>query len=546
MKLSHGLRIAALIVTLVLFGAVSTWAAGTTETAGADGPVTLNRLIIGEAGAGYVEVPFEDDIVAQEVLERFNVRLENEVIVFADAGEYNRRLTLLAAGGEWPELLHAKKFAITTSVTNTAGQEGLLRDMADDVTAYADPGYMELFSAGIAFNTNRDGTLYRLPLKAERFDFNRPTFSTPNIRIDILDELGVDFPRNTDEFYDLLVAISEMEAPDGSPMIPISLPEGVFTPQGWTNYILFNNWTENNEWQWNDDSERWERPVWSNVDGFVEAAVFFNRLYNEGLLDPETFIQKNDQLKEKMSAGRVGVSAFPWWDLNGINRALFELESDRSMFYGFMPPFPNPDTVDYYQGTSFSAFGYDTLSMSAELSEAQVEAFWTVQNFFLSEEGSKLLTWGLEEEDYFIQDGIMSPTEDFVARTEATEQYNARRGVNASLWGTDYEYIRSFADQENYLKDRPDRAQWLEITTDYRDQVMWEQTAEAFFVDAGAEEQAIDPILRDAQADLFVEAVTASSQEQAREIASRWGTVAVNLGIDELYAEKLELAGPPR
>ena len=89
MKLSHGLRIAALIVTLVLAGAVSLWATGTTETA-EGGPVTLNRLIIGEAGADYIDVPFEDNIVAQEILERFNVRLENEVILFADAGEYNR------------------------------------------------------------------------------------------------------------------------------------------------------------------------------------------------------------------------------------------------------------------------------------------------------------------------------------------------------------------------------------------------------------------------------------------------------------------------
>jgi len=538
-----------LIMLTALFGLFLSpvFSNGTKEAAAKDGePVVLNRLIIVESGA-LNPVKFENDQYAQEILKRFNIKLLNDVVLFADMNEYNKRLTLLAAAGDWPEFLHAKKGAFTTSIINTAGQESQLYDFTDDLKDPKRWKYNELFAAGIDFNIDPDtGKIFKLPLKAEGFSTNNPAYTAPNIRVDILEKLGRDFPGTPEEFYSLLVDIKQnIKALDGSEIIPLSLPEGILNGAGWTSYMLFSNWVQNNEWEWNDNTGRWERPVWSNYEGFEKMALFFQRLYAEGLLDRETFIQKNDQLKEKMSVGKVGVSTFPFWDLFPINDNLFKTDPTKKTYYGFMTPFPDPETVDYYKGCAYSNFGYETLSINSKTSREKIDAFWTLQDFAVTEEGTRLQKAGIEGVHYNMVDGIAKRTPDLVEKMKGNSRYLEQMGFVNFWFGVDYKYKYDIEDLSVPPHTRTDRQQMVAITDTNRDQLMWEFTAQAFFVDAGSVEQARDSMLREAQGDIFIKAVTAKTPEDALSIAKTWRDVSVSLGIDEVYAEKLELAGKP-
>lgn len=485
---------------------------------------------------------FDEDIFRHEIENRLAVHIEPSALIYATQDDYNKRLTLLAASAEWPEMLVSPIFAFTTSVLNTAGEAGFLHDFTEDLAQPGREAYVDLADVGIAFNKNpNDGKLYKLPANVSGHADYAPASAAVNLRMDLLEKLDVKFPQNPDEFYDLLVKIKEEgEASDGSEMIPLSLPEGVLTGQGWTSYMLFNNWLQNNEWEIDPNTGTFIRPIWSNYKGFEELCVYFNKLYNEGLLDRETFIQKNDQLQQKMATGKVGVSSLAYWTLGSINNSLEQVDPD--MFYGYMPPFPNPETVTQYRGNSYWNGGYAVVAVNNRVSDEKLKAMWRMMDYLITEEGTVLLHYGIEGETCsFHADGYYDYTDDVKAKVENDSGYLKKMGLK--LYHTflhNYPFYHETVSPENNFIVRRDYRQMAEISRDYEG-VNWERTIEAFYVDAGPVESARDSNLREAQAELFVQAVTAKTADEARTLAQTWPGVAENLGIELIYQEKMDL-----
>lgn len=485
---------------------------------------------------------FETDIFRSEIEKRLDVRIEASALIYATQDDYNKRLTLLAASADWPEMLVSPIFAFTSSVLNTAGEAGFLFDFTDDLKDPARDAYRELAKVGLEFNQNpKDGKLYKLPANVSAPADYAPASAAVNIRIDLLEKLGVDFPKNPDEFYDLLVRIKQDgKAADGSEMIPLSLPEGVMTGQGWTSYMLFNNWLQNNEWEIEPGTGKFIRPIWSNHKGFEEMCVYFNKLYNDGLLDRETFIQKNDQLQQKMAMGKVGVSSFAYWTLGGINNSLVQVDPD--MFYGYMPPFPNPSTVTQYSGNSYWSGGYAVVAVSSRVTDEKLDAMWRLMDYLITEEGTVLLHYGIEGETYdYHAEGYYDYTDAVKAKVEGDSGYLKKIGLK--LYHTflhNYPYYNETVSPTNNFIVRRDYRQMAEITRTYEG-VNWERTIAAFYVDAGPVESARDSNIREAQAELFVQAVTAKTADEALTLAKTWPGIAENLGVELIYQEKMDL-----
>lgn len=128
---------------------------------------------------------------------------------------------------------------------------------------------------------------------------------------------------------------------------------------------------------------------------------WLNHMNAEGLLDPESFVQKTDQFKAKVASGRVIGLADPEWDYGDGQNAL-KAAGKFDQTYGHYPVTMSKE----YKDTSFWAAGFDGgygISISSKCKDP-VRAIKFL-DFLASEEGQILNNWGIEGKQYTVENG---------------------------------------------------------------------------------------------------------------------------------------------
>lgn len=128
---------------------------------------------------------------------------------------------------------------------------------------------------------------------------------------------------------------------------------------------------------------------------------WLNHMNDIGLLDTESFVQKTDQFKAKVASGRVLGLIDPAWDYGESQQAL-KSAGKFDQTYGHYPV----TMSEKYKDTSFWPAGFDggygiAISSKCEDPVAAIKFL----DYLASEEGQILINWGIEGEDYIVQDG---------------------------------------------------------------------------------------------------------------------------------------------
>lgn len=141
-----------------------------------------------------------------------------------------------------------------------------------------------------------DGNLYFLPGMYEKIWHNHGLL----IRTDIVEELGYEIPNTWDEMYELMKAMKEAY-PDAYPMSDSNKLEGTLNHAA-VSFGVSAGWGLGNGVVFNHETQEYEfGPV---TDNFREFVAFFNKLYQEKLLDPESLTQDNDMANQKFVNGQ--------------------------------------------------------------------------------------------------------------------------------------------------------------------------------------------------------------------------------------------------
>ncbi|WP_419892449.1 ABC transporter substrate-binding protein [Paenibacillus xylanexedens] len=336
------------------------------------------------------------DAVGKKITEETGVSIDAEFDISSGGG--NDRISLMAASGDYPDLIFPKG-----NLTRLV-DAGAMIDLTDLIEEHA-PNLKKIY--GEHFNrlkySNDDPSIYWIPTNGA---IDQVSFDATNgtaIQHRVVKELGYPEIKTLNDFENVLREYYEKHptTDDGQPTIPLTL-----SADGWRRMItvtdpavMSTGGPGDGEYFINPDT--YEAVLHYKRPEEKEYFRWLNKMYNEGLLDKDSFVQKDDQYKSKIASGRVLSLLDPSWGFSDAENALKSAGKD-DMTYGFYPV----TLDDSFQRKDFQNIGFDGYGIGITVDcEDPVRAIKFL-DWMSSEEGQVLRNWGVEGEQYNVEEGV--------------------------------------------------------------------------------------------------------------------------------------------
>jgi putative aldouronate transport system substrate-binding protein len=256
-------------------------------------PITLKILLVQTTGVS----DFVDNEFTKWLQDKTNIKLEFDIAPMAKE-EYEQKLNLVLASGELPDII--MNFNIPLDQQQTLADQGLIIPLDDLIEKYgvefkkveeAYPQTKDTFSLS-------DGKMYSMPHINDCYHCNHSQKAW--IYKPWLDKLGLQVPTTTDELEKVLLAFKEKD-PNGNGKAD-EIPWSGAQTGSWhaaldqfiMNSFVYNSSLGTVEHMYMEDGKikmAYAEPGWK------EGIIYLNKLYKEGLIDPEVFT--NDMTKHK-------------------------------------------------------------------------------------------------------------------------------------------------------------------------------------------------------------------------------------------------------
>lgn len=311
----------------------------------------------------------------------------------------NDAMNLLIAGGELPDLIYFPPSKYSGGAEK-AIKDGVIEPLNDYIDEFAPDLKAVLESDEVWYKTNvtSSGDIIGAPFI--RGDSYLCSGAGLIVRQDWLDELNMEVPQTPDELYDVLVAFKEKKG--------ATLP--FTTTNSWMRHVVNGGMISSAYGQVKSD--------WYQIDGTIhygraeaeykDTLVFLNKLYNEGLLDPNFASNDNNTVYSNMANGISGVTVGATGGYIGTILSAVEKDNPTYDLTGFGPLVAKEGDVAY-SGYYSNALTGDTLFMTTQCKNK--EAAVKFMNYGYTEEGYMLLNFGIEGESYTMVDGYPTYTE---------------------------------------------------------------------------------------------------------------------------------------
>lgn len=268
-------------------------------------PIVKDKITLKFAAAkGSVSKDFDGLPFFQQYEDETNVHIEWSLNPDTN---WNEKKNLIFASGDLPDAFYGHHI-LTPEEVLKYGTQGLLIPLEDLIEKYA-PNLKKVFEANPSFKqemTAPDGHIYALPTIDEGYPDSRDALF---INRKWLEKLGLQPPKTTEEFYNVLKAFKEndMNGNGKADEIPFSFQDhpnygiysffGAFGLPDRQNHINLEN----------------GKVQFSAVQpSYRKAIEYLHKLYAEGLIDVEALTHDKNVYFSKIKASQVGV--FIGWD----------------------------------------------------------------------------------------------------------------------------------------------------------------------------------------------------------------------------------------
>lgn len=234
-----------------------------------------------------------------------------------------------------------------------------------------------------------DGNIYSLPhLKSPDFETMLSTYK-PFIRQDWLEELGLDMPETTDEFYEYLKAVKETDLTEEGKEIPYADARSGEGLLGWLKGA-FALGTRGSQHEYIDiDPETDELRFIPVHDDYRKMIEYVHKLYSEGLILENIFSIETNKLASLGQQGLIGSTV----DTSVDNT--YGMTGDE---YIGAPQLTGPDGHKMWTGKSSPITSIGNFVITDKAENPAILARWV--DYFYGDEGSLLINMGIEDKTY--------------------------------------------------------------------------------------------------------------------------------------------------
>ena len=363
-----------------------------------------------------------DNPVAKAITEATGVTLDVSYPV-ASQGDAKEDIALMIANDEYPDMIYAKGSATDLY------QAGALIDMTDLIEKYG-PNIKKMYGAEMEKLkwSQDDPGIYQLSYAG----VNQKTLTTGGscqIQWAALKENDYKYPKTLDEYEKMIKSYlaAHPKTEDGLDMIGITM-----SASDWHWMITLGNPAgliadaspDNGQWIIDDEYNVHYKHV---TDEEKEYFKWLCRMYNEGILDPNFATQTDDDYIAKVASGRVVAITDAEWHYSQCEATLVA-DGKVDQTYVGLPVTLREDQVEkalLYQGT--------TVGWCIGITKSCEDPVRAIQflDYLCSYEGQILYHWGIEGENYFLDDdGQPYRTDEEVAKAQSDPDYAKNTGID--------------------------------------------------------------------------------------------------------------------
>ncbi|GAF63255.1 sugar ABC transporter sugar-binding protein [Bacillus sp. TS-2] len=340
-------------------------------------------------------LPGSDDPHVQYVLEETGVEYELMTPpAGSDATEY---INMLFASEDYPDI-----FRPIGGMERTLIQQGAALPLEDLLPEYAPNVWNSIPEEAwdVVRSATPDGHIYYVP----------KVYMIPEraalLRQDWLDNVGLEMPETVDEYKEMLIAFRD-EDPNGNGQrdeIPTSGREfGTWMDHLFSMFGVAM-WEGQPEWDIYEDEIQYA----GISENMREAIAFIRELYEEGLLDQETFLNKSDVWTAKINNNLVG----SWYHLPAnLGERYDAMKQGDPNAYVVGMPLPN---AEGFEGFITQKSMGEPEWMIPKASEEQAIASLQLLDFFYDPEFDDFIRFGIEDAQHEVIDGekVLIPATD--------------------------------------------------------------------------------------------------------------------------------------
>ena len=350
---------------------------------GTDNPIEIS-VFLNEAG----QQPTADNKIYKKIKEELGVTFKFEFL----AGDKNQKLGVMIAGGDYPDLISAD--TKLTAAGSVIPLEDLIEEHAPNLKKHYEKYWNQM-------KDPNDGHIYYLPnYGAYNGEVSDTYYSGPAfwVQKEVLKEFGYPKLKTLDEYFDLIEKYKEKYPTiDGKPTIGFEVLN-----YDWKNWGLLNA-PQHLIGHPNDGGvvvNDGKAEIFADKDYAKQYYQKLNEINSKGLLDKEAFAQNYDQYMAKLSSGAVLGMFDQKWNFQQAEDSLITQNKIERTYVGFPLVF-DTSTKDYYRDRAAlnlnNGFG---ITVSAKDPVKIIK----VLDKLIEEDWQKLFTWGVVDEDYYVND----------------------------------------------------------------------------------------------------------------------------------------------
>ncbi len=334
-----------------------------------------------------------DNFVEQGILDAIGVGVTLNIV--GAGADYATALNARISGGDVPDLFQSpsdetlRQYVDNGIVMSLAGYLDQLQPFLDWVGEDAlQPNYM-------------DGEIYVIPKKG------RGSYALPVVRQDWLDKVGAQTPTTMEEMLEVAKKLT-FEDPDGNG----AQDTYGFTGNGLGSFNLILNPYGGSIWNQLilEDGKLTSTLLAPHMQEGLEMC---RKFVDAGVVDPDIVANTEDAVRDKMAQCKAGMAAFNWAGMykQAFIEQLTAVDANADWVWFDVPDAGTGITPSFDTVSAVASKGRWCVSAEVAENPAKLDAVIKLLNFIVSEEGERLVSYGVEGRHYNIEDGQIVKTD---------------------------------------------------------------------------------------------------------------------------------------